>query len=118
MSNENQSTNEKNPQKKSWKDKLKDFCTFVRVRQVGIMLTLMMLFLCFVMLSWGVAFWANGLYDTHFDLGSCWQGITVVATGLGTVATFAAMPYIRYWISSKWNSGEGEIPEDNPFAKK
>lgn len=92
--------------------------TFIRVRQVGIMLTLMMMFLCFVMLSWGVAFWCNGLFETHFDLGSCWQGITVVATGLVTVAGFAAMPYVRYFISSKWNSNSGEPPGDDPFNSK
>lgn len=97
---------------------LNKFFQFIRVRQIGIMLTIMMIFLCFVMFSWGVAFWANGLLDTKFDLNSCWQGITVVATGLISVATFAAMPYIRYWISSKWNSNGGEIPEDNPFEKK
>ena len=91
---------------------ISSFFTFIRVRQVGIMLTLMMLFLCFVMLSWGVAFWCNGLFDTHFDLGSCWQGITAVATGLVTVATFAAMPYIKFWISSKWNSEQGAMPEE------
>ena len=104
--------------KKTLKDKIKDFFQFIRVRQIGIMLTIMMIFLCFVMFSWGFAFWANGLIDTKFDLNSCWQGITVVATGLISVATFAAMPYIRYWISSKWNSDEGELPEDNPFEKK
>ena len=88
---------------------------FIRVRQVGIMLTLMMIFLSFVMFSWGAAFWLNGLLDMHFDLGSCWQGIAAVTTGLVTVAGFAALPYIRFWTSSKWNSAEGKMPEDNPF---
>ena len=88
---------------------------FIRVRQVGIMLTLMMCFLSFVMFSWGAAFWLNGLLDMHFDLGSCWQGIAAVTTGLVTVAGFAALPYVRWWISSKYNSEEGMNPEDNPF---
>ena len=91
---------------------LKNILAFIRIRQVGIMLTIMMIFLCFVMFSWGVAFWCNGLFETHFDLGSCWQGITVVATGLVTVAGFAAMPYVKFYISSKWNSNNGEPPED------
>lgn len=114
----------KNPEKsanslfQTLQNKITDFFTFIRVRQVGIMLTLMMMFLCFVMLSWGVAFWCNGLFETHFDLGSCWQGITVVATGLVTVAGFAAMPYVRYFISSKWNSNSGEPPGDDPFHSK
>ena len=69
------------------------------------------MFLGFVMISWGVAFWANGLWDTHFDLGSCWQGITVVATGMVSVATFAAMPYVEKWINSKYNSEPGESPD-------
>lgn len=88
---------------------------FIRVRQVGIMLTLMMCFLSFVMFSWGAAFWLNGLLDMHFDLGSCWQGIAAVTTGLVTVAGFAALPYTRFWISSKFNSEEGKMPDDNPF---
>ena len=86
---------------------------FVRVRQVGIMLTIMMIFLCFVMFSWGAAFWLNGLFDKHFDLGSCWQGIAAVTTGLVTVAGFAALPYVKFWISSKWNSEQGEFPDDS-----
>ena len=85
--------------------------TFIKTKQIGIMLSLMMFFLCFVMFSWAAAFWLNGLYDKHFDLGSCWQGITVVATGLVTVAGFAAMPFVKYWINSKYNSKEGESPD-------
>ena len=102
-------------------EKLKNSITavfqFVRVRQVGIMLTLMMIFLSFVMFSWGAAFWLNGLLDMHFDLGSCWQGVAAVTTGLVTVAGFAALPYVRWWVSSKWNSEEGQMPDDDPFNK-
>ena len=100
-------------QSPKWKSRIIATFQFVKTKQIGVMLSLMMLFLCFVMFSWGVAFWANGLYETHFDLGSCWQGITVVATGLVTVASFAAMPYVEKWIDSKYNSEAGESPENN-----
>ena len=95
---------------RSWSGKLLDF---IRIRQVGLMLTLMMCFLSFVMFSWGAAFWLNGLFEMHFDLSSCWQGIAAVTTGLVTVAGFATMPYIRYFISSKYNSEEGMPPEED-----
>ena len=87
---------------------------FIRVRQVGIMLTLMMLFLSFVMFSWGAAFWLNGLLDMHFDLGSCWQGIAAVTTGLVTVAGFAALPYVKYYLSTKYGTEEEESEDDPP----
>ena len=99
-------------QNPKWANKIVTLFQFVKTKQIGVMLSLMMIFLCFVMFSWGVAFWANGLYDTHFDLGSCWQGITVVATGLVTVASFAAMPYVEKWINSKYNSEAGRPPEN------
>ena len=92
---------------------------FIRVRQVGIMLTLMMCFLSFVMFSWGAAFWLNGLLDMHFDLGSCWQGIAAVTTGLVTVAGFAALPYVKYYLSSKYGTEEEEeSSENNNLDKK
>ena len=103
--------NEKEKQKQKWSNRIRAAFQFIKSKQIGVMLSLMMLFLCFVMFSWGVAFWANGLYETHFDLGSCWQGITVVATGLVTVASFAAMPYVEKWIDSKYNSEVGTPPE-------
>ena len=86
---------------------------FIRIRQVGIMLTLMMVFLSFVMFSWGAAFWLNGLLDMHFDLGSCWQGIAAVTTGLVTVAGFAALPYVKYYLSSKYGSEEEPTESEN-----
>lgn len=89
---------------------------FIRVRQVGVMLTLMMFFLSFVMFSWGAAFWLNGLLDMHFDLGSCWQGIAAVTAGLVTVAGFAASPYVKVWLSHKWES-EDDDEEAEPDEK-
>lgn len=100
-------------EKQKWSNRIRAAFQFIKSKQIGVMLSLMMLFLCFVMFSWGIAFWANGLYETHFDLGSCWQGITVVATGLVTVASFAAMPYVEKWIDSKYNSEVGTPPENN-----
>lgn len=90
---------------------------FIRVRQVGVMLTLMMFFLSFVMFSWVVGFWLNGLLDMHFDLSSCWQGIAAVTAGLVTVAGFAASPYVKLWLSSKWGSEEEEDEHSEPEKK-
>ena len=115
------SAKENPAQTQTWKNRIKSAFLFIKTKQIGVMLSLMMMFLCFVMFSWGVAFWANGLYETHFDLSSCWQGITVVATGLVTVASFAAMPYVEKWIDSRYNSEPGEPPEketnENPPKK-
>lgn len=84
---------------------------WIKHNQIGILLSAMMFFLCVVMFCWTYAFWSNGLNGTKFDLGSCWQGLTVVATGLVTVAGFASKDYVRHWIDSKFNSPMGEAPE-------
>ena len=36
----------------------------------------------FVLVSWGVGYYANALYGMHFDTGSCWQGISSIGAGL------------------------------------
>lgn len=70
----------------------------------------MMNFLALVMLSWLYGFWSNGLYGTKFDLGSCWQGISVVITGFGGVAALAKTAISKYDTDSKLNSQEGKVP--------
>ncbi len=74
------------------------------------MVIVMMSFLAFVMFSWSVGFWSNALYGTRFELGSCWQGITVVITGLGGVAALAKAAWTVYATDSKYNSKYGEKP--------
>ena len=77
---------------------------------VIIMVGVMMLFVCFVMFSWGYGYWSNALAGTHFELGSCWQGIGVVATGLGSVAALAKAAWTKYGADSQYNSRAGERP--------
>ena len=42
-------------------DKLKELFKAVQTRQIGVLVTVMMVFLALVMVSWFVGFWANGL---------------------------------------------------------
>lgn len=95
--------------------KLIDIFKWIKENQIGLLLSAMMFFLVVVLCCWLYAFWSNGLYGTKFDLGSCWQGLTVVATGLVTVAGFASKDYVKHWIDSKYNSREGESPDADCF---
>lgn len=92
-------------------EKIKVLFKAVQTKQIGVLVTIMMCFLAMVMFSWIFAFWANGLYGTKFDLGSCWQGISAVVAGMTGVAALAGSQYARYYLDSKYNSNEGEKPE-------
>lgn len=72
-----------------------------------IMGIIMMIFLCLVMISWLYGYWANALYGMHFELSSCWSGITVVVTGLGGVAALAKAAWTKYGMDSRYNSEPG-----------
>jgi hypothetical protein len=74
------------------------------------LLALMMSFLFIVMFSWTFGYWANALYGKKFELGSCWQGITVVITGLGGVTALAKAAWTKYGMDSQYNSMTGERP--------
>ena len=50
---------------------------------------------------WAVGFFANGLYDTKFDLASCWAGVAALS-GSGTLAA------IKYIYDSLYNSKREE----------
>lgn len=76
------------------------------------LLFVMMSFLCTVMFSWLYGFWSNALCGTKFELSSCWQGITVVVTGLGGVAALARAAWSKYATDSKYNSLAGQKPYD------
>lgn len=54
---------------------------------------------------WAFAFLANGLYDYHFDLQSCWGGFSAIG-GAGVMAT------VKYCVDSWKNSDQGKMPED------
>lgn len=95
------------------KDEISKFATWAppNFMTIVIMLaTVMLAFLGLVMVSWLVGFWANALYATTFDLGSCWQGITVVITGLGGISALAKAGLDKYSTDSQYNSAEGEHP--------
>ena len=88
-------------------EKFKSFIKEVQSKQVGLLMTFLMGILGLVMLSWLFGYWSNGLYGTHFEINSCWQGLAGIVTGLGGLATMAA----KYYIDSKYNSYNGEKPE-------
>ena len=88
-------------------EKFKSFIREVQSKQVGLLMTFLMGILGLVMLSWLFGYWSNGLYGTHFEINSCWQGLAGIVTGLGGLATMAA----KYYIDSKYNSNDGEKPE-------
>lgn len=88
-------------------EKFKSFIEEVQSKQVGLLMTFLMGILGLVMLSWLFGYWSNGLYGTHFEINSCWQGLAGIVTGLGGLATMAA----KYYIDSKYNSNNGEKPE-------
>ena len=88
-------------------ENFKSFIKEVQSRQVGLLMTFLMGILGLVMLSWMFGYWSNGLYGTHFEINSCWQGLAGIVTGLGGLATMAA----KYYIDSKYNSNNGEKPE-------
>ena len=88
-------------------ENFKSFIKKVQSKQVGLLMTFLMGILALVMLSWLFGYWSNGLYGTHFEINSCWQGLAGIVTGLGGLATMAA----KYYIDSKYNSNNGEKPE-------
>lgn len=64
-----------------------------------------------VLLSWLYGYWSNGLWGTHFEINSCWQGLGGIVAGLGGVAALAGTQYAKYYLDSKYNSAEGKSPE-------
>lgn len=92
-------------------ENLKLIFTAIQTKQIGVLVSIMMIFLALVMFSWLVGFWSNGLMGTKFDLGSCWQGISAVVAGMTGVAALAGSQYARYYLDSKYNSDKGEKPE-------
>lgn len=49
---------------------------------------------------WSIGYWANALFNTKFDLASCWGGVAALG-GSGTLAA------IKYIYDSKYNSLDG-----------
>lgn len=79
---------------------MKRWFRFLHDNWVGVILT-MTLTLFFVYLY---AFFRNGHYGEHYDLASCWSGV-------GAIAAAAATGYGKWWTDSKYNSGDGQKPD-------
>lgn len=83
-----------------------------------IMSIVMMIFLCAVMVSWMVGYWANALYSMRFELSSCWSGISVVVTGMAGIVALAGACWTKYHTDSKFNSPSGIPPVVNRIIDK
>lgn len=71
---------------------------------------LIMSFILFVLLSWGVGYYMNGLLGYKFDLGSIWQGLGACVAAIGSLLTMAGVNLGKRYIDSKFNSPLGERP--------
>lgn len=103
------------------KQKIIQFATWAQTNWLALiilMILLMLSFLCTVMFSWLYGYWSNALYDTKFDLSSCWSGVTVVATGLGAVAALAKAAWTKYSTDSQYNSVIGQMPNNKEGVQK
>ena len=69
-----------------------------------------MFFILFVLLSWGVGYYANGFYGFKFDLGSIWQGLGACVAAISGLLTLAGVDLAKHYINSKFNSPNGENP--------
>lgn len=69
-----------------------------------------MFFILFVLLSWGVGYYANGFYGLKFDLGSIWQGLGACVAAISGLLTLAGVDLAKHYINSKFNSPNGENP--------
>ncbi|KMO85247.1 hypothetical protein AB840_14660 [Megasphaera cerevisiae DSM 20462] len=75
---------------------------------VIILSVVMMIFLFLILGSWLAGYWLKALYGMNFELGSCWQGVTAVATGLATIISLGGACWAKYRTDSKYNSPLGQ----------
>lgn len=73
-----------------------------------IMSILMMIFLFLVLFSW--LYWSNALRGTHFELMSCWSGVTAVIGGIATVVGLGKACWTKYGYDSRFNSARYAMP--------
>lgn len=89
-----------------------------------IMSILMMVFLFLVLFSWLFGYWSNALRGTHFELMSCWSGVTAVIGGIATVVGLGKACWTKLSIDSQYNSPIGRPPQqmtqvpNNPLQAK
>ncbi|MCI1750944.1 MAG: hypothetical protein LKI17_06440 [Megasphaera cerevisiae] len=92
------------------KEKIIEFGKWAEENWLALIIILgivMMIFLCAVMVSWLIGYWSNALWGKHFDLNSCWSGVTVVITGLGGIVALAKAAWTKYGMDSRYNSTAG-----------
>ena len=66
-------------------------------------------FMC-VGTSWLVGYWLNGLFDYHFELSSCWQGLLGVIGAVPSIYGLVRQSLGKYRIDSGLNSPNGSPP--------
>ena len=64
-----------------------------------------------VFLLWALGYIANGFYGYHFELQSCWAGLSTV----GSAGFLAA---IKYLIDSTFNTARGTGPDNQQNKDK
>ena len=62
------------------------------------------LFLFVIGFSWLYGYWANALYEMHFEINSCWQGITVVGAAIASILGMAKAGWTVYQADSQFNT--------------
>lgn len=77
---------------------------------------LMMVFLCLILTSWLIGYWANALYGMKFELNSCWAGVSAVAAGIVTIVGLAKAAWTKYGYDSRYNTPSGKPPMPPPAA--
>ena len=70
-----------------------------------------MFFILFVLLSWGVGYYANGFFGMKFDLGSIWQGLGACVSAIVGLLTLAVTSLAKLYVDSRYNSPQGEKPK-------
>ena len=73
-----------------------------------------LIMLSLVLVSWFFGYWYNGLTSGKFDLGSCWQGITAVLAGIGTLISAGVMGWMKYNTFSQYNTISGGLTPRQP----
>lgn len=77
---------------------------------IAMLAVVLFILLVVIVLSWLYGFWSNGLYGTHFEINSCWQGVSAVGAGIVTIVGLAKAAWTKYGLDSKYNSPEGQKP--------
>ena len=70
-----------------------------------------MTFILFVLMSWGIGYYANGFFGMKFDLGSIWQGLGACVAAITGLLTLAATSLAKLYVNSRYNSPQGEKPK-------